>query len=182
VLVDQPLDLLALDPEFRQRPHRQVAVLGHEQAQQQVLGADVGVLVLDGDRLGVDHRGAGPVGEALELTAFRDPAQQPVVGRGVALLGRLAGHAQRLADLRPGASLVPGLLDEVVEQLVAEPFDLLLQQGRRRDPVERGVGPVLHDADELIQAEVCHAVNLTLTPASVNPQLTDVSAAPDVRR
>ena len=79
----------------------------------------------------------------------------------MALLGGLAGDAEGFADLRPRAGLIPGLLHEMVEELVTQRLDLILDGGGRRHPVERPVG-LLHCGDELVEV---HAVNLALTLA-----------------
>ena len=132
-------------------------------AEQHVLGADDVVAALAGHRLRGDHRGAGPGREALEPAgpqALDEPPEQP---DAVPLLGGLAGHAEGLTDLVPGAPLVACRLDEVVEQLVAEGLHLVLERGGRGDSVERVGGVVaLDDVDELFEVEV-HGVNLALT-------------------
>ncbi len=79
----------------------------------------------------------------------------------MALLRRLARHAEGLADLVPRAALVACVLHEVVEQLVAEALHLVLQGGGGRDAIE-GIGGVvaLDDVDEVFQVEVheCQSV------------------------
>ena len=74
----------------------------------------------------------------------------------MALLGRLAGHAEGVADLRPRAALCPGVLHEVIEQFVAERLDLVFQRGRPGDACERVIVAILLDSrDQLVQVHRC---------------------------
>ena len=101
-----------------------------------MLGVDRRVTAVAGGGLGGDDGRPGAGSEAAE-PALGQTCHQPAEQAAVALLSRLTGDAEGIADLGPRAALAPRVLHEVVEQLVAERLDLVLQGGRCSDTGQR---------------------------------------------
>ena len=66
-------------------------------------------------------REAGPLGEAAALEAPPALRPRPVV---MALVGALAGHAEDVADVRPGGAGGAGLVHVVGDEVLADAADL----------------------------------------------------------
>jgi hypothetical protein len=92
---DLALDRGRRDPEPAEYPGGDA--VGPQQAEQEVLGADVAMVQAAGRHLGVDHHLAGRFGEALEHSV---PPQQAPAGR-VLLVDRLPAHPELGGDLLP---------------------------------------------------------------------------------
>ena len=72
----------------------------------------------------------------------------------MALLRRLPGDTEGVADLGPRATSGTGLLDDVLEQLVGQLLDLLTDGRRHFDASERIVSGLLDGGDQLLQIHV----------------------------
>ena len=116
---------------------------GREEPEQQVLGADVGVPEGDGGADGMLEHLPGP----------RRPALEVAGDRRVPLVGGLARHAERLADLGPRVPGGAARVDEVADQRVAGVGQLARDRGRGGEPsqggVARGVGG--HGGDQVVE-------------------------------
>ena len=102
---------------------------GREEPEQQVLGADVGVP--EGDR--------GADGVLEHLPSARRPALEVAGDRRVLLVGGLARHAERLADLRPRVAGGAARVDEVADERVAGLGQLARHRRRGGQPGQGGV-------------------------------------------
>jgi hypothetical protein len=132
---------LARDAERLDGPDRQALRLG-QQAEGQVLGADVVVPVLTGLVLSShDHppRAVGEPGERVRVCLERLLQQSLPVGilGHEALLRRLLGDAHGPADVGPGRARLARLVDEVADQVVGQLAQVLRDPHGRRHVVQR---------------------------------------------
>ena len=151
-LVHEACNDCGIDVEAGEHLHGDVAPgRAVEQAEEEVLGVDRRVTAVASGGLRGDDGSPGAGSEAAEPT-LGQTCHQPAEQAAVALLGRLSGDAEGVADLGPRAALGPRVLHEVVEQLVAERVDLVLQRGRRSDTDQRiSVASLFDRGDQVVQ-------------------------------
>jgi hypothetical protein len=121
-------DAIARDAQVAQYV-RGEPVMGGQQAQEEVFGADVVVAEFMGLLAGVVER----------LARARCPAPGPRARlrgrRAVALLRRLLAGAEQLADLRPGQAGGARVGDEPLDQRVAGLVELAAELNRGEQPI-----------------------------------------------
>ncbi|GAA3080461.1 hypothetical protein GCM10020254_26020 [Streptomyces goshikiensis] len=130
-----------------------------EQAEDEVLGADLGAAAGAGLVLRGDDDVAGAGGEAAEALARVHAAFALLVGLGdEALLGGLAGDAHAAADVGPGGAGAAGLVDEVTDEVVGHVAEGLGDDDGAAELLQ-GVGVDLLDGlDQVVEAyRVGHA-------------------------